>query len=107
MRILIFGATGRTGRELVSQALRRGHDVSAFVRNPGKLTVVDARLRVVQGGHTACGIDERTTHRILSRGERNSRRRLLPKISRADVAHFMLEELENPRHVRQVVPLCY
>ena len=40
-------------------------------------------------------------------GERNCRGRLLPTISRADVAHFILEELENPRHIRQVVPLCY
>ena len=49
MRTLTFGATGRTGRELVSQALRRGHDVSGFVRTPAKLTVVDPRVRVVQG----------------------------------------------------------
>src|SRR5438094_6809994 len=49
MRILIFGATGRTGRELVSQALRRDHNVSAFVRTPGKQTVVDTRLRIVPG----------------------------------------------------------
>ena len=49
MRILIFGATGGTGRELTSQALQRGHAVTAFVRTPGKLTVVDSRLRVVQG----------------------------------------------------------
>jgi putative NADH-flavin reductase len=40
-------------------------------------------------------------------GARNCRGRLLPMISRADVAHFMLEELDNPRHIRQVVPLCY
>jgi putative NADH-flavin reductase len=209
MGILIFGATGRTGRELVSQALRRGHDVSAFVRNPGKLTVVDARLRVVQGDiqradsihgaipehdavlsalgagslrpttllsdaareivgamqahgvrriiwQSSLGVggtrghlgplynwvliplllrhvfaDKERQETIIREtpldwtvvqpaaltngpltesyraGERNCRRRLLPKISRADVAHFMLEELENPRHVRQVVPLCY
>ena len=49
MRILIFGATGGTGRELVAQTLQRGHDVTAFVRTPDKLTVVDSRLRVVQG----------------------------------------------------------
>jgi putative NADH-flavin reductase len=49
MRILIFGATGGTGRELVAQALQGGHDVTAFVRTPGKVTVVDSRLRVVQG----------------------------------------------------------
>src|SRR3989442_10280304 len=29
--------------------------------------------------------------------------RFFPTVSRADVAHFMIEELENPRHVRQVV----
>src|SRR2546426_3495278 len=49
MRVLIFGATGGTGRQLVSQALRRGHDVSAFVRNRGGLAIVDPRLRAVQG----------------------------------------------------------
>jgi putative NADH-flavin reductase len=38
---------------------------------------------------------------------RDCRCRLLPMISRADVAHFMLEILENSRHIRQVVPLCY
>ena len=49
MRVLIFGATGGTGRQLVFQALRRGYDVSAFARNPGRLAIVDPRLRVVQG----------------------------------------------------------
>jgi putative NADH-flavin reductase len=33
--------------------------------------------------------------------------RLFPRISRADVAHFMIEELEHARHVRHVAPLCY
>src|SRR5437899_6897364 len=49
MRALIFGATGGTGRQLVFQALRRGHDVSAFVRTPDRLAIVDPRLRAVQG----------------------------------------------------------
>ena len=48
-RILIFGATGGTGKELVAQALQRGHDVTAFVRDPGKLAVSHAHLRVQQG----------------------------------------------------------
>jgi len=207
VRIIIFGATGGTGRELVSQALQRGHDVSAFARTPGKLTVVDSRLRVVQGdiqraetiraaisGHDAVlsalgtrtlrattllsdaareivgvmqahgvrriiwesslGIGEtrgqlgplynwlliplllrhvfadkerqeaviRTTAldwtivqpAALTNGPRTGTYRvgacagrLFPKVSRADVAHFMIEEIENPRHVRQAVPLCY
>jgi len=37
MRLLILGATGGTGRELVRQATERGHQVTAFVRSPPKL----------------------------------------------------------------------
>jgi putative NADH-flavin reductase len=40
-------------------------------------------------------------------GERACSGRLIPRISRADVAHFMLKELEQRGHVRQVVRLCY
>ena len=34
MRITMLGATGGTGRQLVSQALQRGHQVDAVVRDP-------------------------------------------------------------------------
>lgn len=34
MKLLVFGATGRTGAALVRQALAAGHDVAALVRNP-------------------------------------------------------------------------
>ena len=37
MRLLIFGATGGTGRELIRQALDRGHSVTAFARDPSAL----------------------------------------------------------------------
>jgi uncharacterized protein YbjT (DUF2867 family) len=30
MKILVFGSTGGTGREIVRQALELGHEVSAF-----------------------------------------------------------------------------
>ncbi len=48
-RILIVGATGGTGRQLVAQALERGHAVTAFARNPAKLGIEHPNLRVVQG----------------------------------------------------------
>jgi putative NADH-flavin reductase len=48
-RILIIGATGGTGRQLVVQALERGHEVTALVRNPSALRIEHPRLRVVQG----------------------------------------------------------
>jgi putative NADH-flavin reductase len=38
MRSFMLGATGRTGAELVDQALARGHAMMAFVRSPGKIT---------------------------------------------------------------------
>ena len=37
IRLFVIGATGRTGRLLVEQALGRGHRVTAFVRNPASL----------------------------------------------------------------------
>ncbi len=48
MRILIFGATGGTGRELVTQAVDQGHGVTAFVRDPAKLTT-HGGIRVLVG----------------------------------------------------------
>jgi putative NADH-flavin reductase len=46
MRIAVFGAGGRTGRQVVTQALERGHEVTAFVRSPATF---DAGVRVVEG----------------------------------------------------------
>ena len=48
-RVLIVGATGGTGRQLLAQALKRGYAVTALVRTPGKLSVEDPHLTVVQG----------------------------------------------------------
>jgi putative NADH-flavin reductase len=49
MRLFILGATGGIGRQLVSQALERGHNVTAFVRSPQKLGASREGLMVVQG----------------------------------------------------------
>jgi len=49
MKVVVFGASGRTGRLLVDGALARGHDVTAFVRAPDKLGVLRDRVRVVKG----------------------------------------------------------
>jgi putative NADH-flavin reductase len=49
MRVLIVGATGGTGRQLVAQALDRGFHVTAFVRNPSAIRLEHPRLRVVRG----------------------------------------------------------
>jgi putative NADH-flavin reductase len=209
MNVLIFGATGGTGRQLVEQALERNHPVTAFVRDPVKLSLRHPLLQVVQGdirrvetihaaipGHEAVlsalgtwllgpttllsdaaqeivrtmkvhgvrrllwesslGIgetrgqlgplynwlliplflrhvfaDKKRQEQILRSssldwtivqpaaltngprtgayrvGQRACAGRLFPRISRADVAHFMLEELTMRAHVRQTVAICY
>jgi putative NADH-flavin reductase len=49
MKILVFGATGGTGRQIVQQALEQGHVVTAFARDPRKIALKNDNLRVVQG----------------------------------------------------------
>lgn len=49
MKIVVFGATGGAGRELVSQALQAGHEVTAVARDPASVSVRHERLTVVQG----------------------------------------------------------
>ncbi len=50
MNIVIFGASGRTGTELVRQALAQGHRVTAFVRNQARLRHIHHQnLTVVEG----------------------------------------------------------
>ena len=38
MKLLIFGATGTVGQQLVAQALEAGHEVTAFTRNTSSIT---------------------------------------------------------------------
>jgi nucleoside-diphosphate-sugar epimerase len=49
MRVTVFGATGQIGRFVVAKLLDGGHDITVYVRNPGKLQHVDPRLTVVTG----------------------------------------------------------
>jgi putative NADH-flavin reductase len=49
MKLLIFGSTGRMGGHLVTQALEQGHEVTAFVRDPSKISVTHKNLKIFQG----------------------------------------------------------
>lgn len=46
MKIAVIGAAGRTGRQVVGQALDRGHQVVAVARSPEKLDIHGDRLTV-------------------------------------------------------------
>lgn len=47
--ILLLGATGRTGQEVLGMALARGIKVHALVRNPERLNSGGENLRIFQG----------------------------------------------------------
>jgi putative NADH-flavin reductase len=49
MRLLILGANGKTGTQLIELALARGHEVTAFVRSPAKIMRRHPLLRVQRG----------------------------------------------------------
>lgn len=52
MKIAIFGSTGKTGIELVKQALEHGHEVTVMVRDPKRLPTFAKEIRVFTGDFT-------------------------------------------------------
>jgi putative NADH-flavin reductase len=58
MKLLVLGATGATGQQVVGQALQAGHEVTAYVRNPSKLAR-EPGLRVAAGDAADAGALER------------------------------------------------
>ncbi len=48
-RVLLLGATGRTGRHVLHHALLRGLEVVALVRSPDRVTTQSSQLKVIMG----------------------------------------------------------
>lgn len=61
MRVVVIGATGGTGRELVKQALERGYYVTALVRNSLKFSLHHEALRIAVGNV----LDPQSFHRAI------------------------------------------
>jgi len=49
MKLIVFGATGGTGSQVVEQALQAGHEVTVIARRPSATTIQHQQLQVVQG----------------------------------------------------------
>jgi len=49
MKLIIFGATGKIGQEIVKQALAQGDEITAFVRDPSKVTLEHGDLKIMKG----------------------------------------------------------
>lgn len=59
MKLAILGASGRTGSQLVTQALDSGHQITVLARSPEKLGALRSRVAVVQGNVTDASAVER------------------------------------------------
>jgi uncharacterized protein len=96
MRIIVFGANGRQGSRLVTEALERGHEVTAVVRSEDRAGNVDERATVVvadaldpdrvaevSAGHDAALNATRERHADVARG-------LLEGLSKAGVKRLVI-----------------
>ena len=99
----LFPDIGMFGRLLRNTLLRNVADDSAEMERIVKATSFDWTIvrppRLTNGPrteHYAVAVDH------LPKGAGGN-----ATVSRADVAHFMLDELEQPKHVRQVVGIAY
>ncbi|MFN7237708.1 MAG: NAD(P)-dependent oxidoreductase, partial [Brevundimonas sp.] len=52
MKLALFGATGLTGGLVLSQALEQGHEVTALVRDPSRVSLSHPRLTILGGSPT-------------------------------------------------------
>jgi len=121
VRILIAGASGRTGHLLTRLALERGHEVTAFVRDKARMHAAEAEaLHVVEGdvlepdtlrsairGHDAIASvvapRPRRDGRVYVEGTRN----LANAAVAAGVRRFVVVSAEGAGVARHRVPLGY
>lgn len=52
MKIALFGATGNIGSRILDEAMQRGHEVTAIMRDPSKLPLADPKLQAASGNIT-------------------------------------------------------
>ena len=49
MKITVLGATGNAGSRVVAEALSRGHEVTAVVRNPTVTNNLPTSIKILTG----------------------------------------------------------
>jgi putative NADH-flavin reductase len=120
MKLLVLGASGATGLQIISQGLAQGHELTAFVRNPAKLAFADPRLHVATGtlpgdaaaladalqGRAAviCALGVRNAFKSGGLIE-NAMRVLVPEMQRAGARRLLLVSANGVGETRRRSPL--
>lgn len=120
MKLLVLGATGATGLQIVRQGLAQGNEVTAFARDPVKLIMADPRLHVVGGtlpgdAEALAGALRGQDAVICALGVRNAfksggliesaMRVLVPAMERAGVRRLLLLSANGVGETRERSPL--
>jgi len=127
MKLIIFGATGTVGKELVQQAVEKGYEVTAFVRQPERMQIGNTPNLVVCKGDVLNVIDVKNAIKnqdvvLCALGDGNiltdgaitkhykigfdgNFKKLSLKISRADVADFMLQQIATSQYSKKAVSI--
>lgn len=134
MDLVVFGANGPTGRQVVLLALAAGHHVPAVTRKPDEFPVAHSELTVVTADVTDAdavaralagqravistyGVPySRKPITVYSQGMENITRAMADRgvaphrlrgrfASRADLAQALVAEATEPRHSRSIVEI--
>ena len=89
MKVIVFGATGKTGLHVCRQALEQGHQVTAFTRSVSKIDGLAPDLQVAQGEVT----DDYTADNTGK----------VRHINRADLAHQELRQVDDAAYSKQAI----
>ncbi len=105
MKICLLGASGRTGKAVLSQALDRGWEVRALVRDPRKISRSSERLWLIKGNPSHKeNLSEAVTNSKRSKplivSFNNSPKPKLV-ISRMSVAQFLLDCVADASYIRE------
>jgi putative NADH-flavin reductase len=134
MNLIVFGATGGTGRHVVAQALSAGHTVTAVARRSDLLNKTHEQLHVVRGDVfepatfiqglagqdavvSALGVRSQTPTTLFSAGVAqimcamhmhgvNTHLSRGWSISRADLADYIVTHISDPAASRAIIEVA-
>jgi len=120
VRLLVVGASGRTGRLFIEQALEHGHDITALVRDPERFELAHKRLGVVRADvlepasfSAAMRRQDGVVSMLAPRPRRNGRvyidgtRNLADAMEGAGVRRLIVVSAEGAGVRSSVLPLAY